>query len=162
MAIFEDVSDEDFEVSPEATLPPTDDIMSPSNPLEVEPLISLHTLTSFSSPQTIKMIGYIKHKKIIILVGSGSTHNFIHCRLSQEVNYYICVINNFQNTIANGGSLECGGHCENVRLQIGQYNLKSHMFTIDMGGCDIMIGVEWLLTLGSILMDFKELTMQFQ
>jgi hypothetical protein len=36
------------------------------------------------------------------------------------------------------------------------------MFSIDMGGCDIVLGVEWLRTLGPILMDFKDLTMQFQ
>jgi hypothetical protein len=35
------------------------------------------------------------------------------------------------------------------------------MFAIDMSGCDIVLGAEWLRTLGPILMDFKELTMQF-
>jgi hypothetical protein len=35
------------------------------------------------------------------------------------------------------------------------------MFAIDMGGCDIVLGADWLRTLGPILMDFKELTMQF-
>jgi hypothetical protein len=53
------------------------------------------------------------------------------------------------------------GACENVRLQIGDYHLKSHMFAIDMGGCDIVLGADWLRTLGPILMDFKALTMQF-
>jgi hypothetical protein len=33
---------------------------------------------------------------------------------------------------------------KNVFLQISQYNLKYHMFSIDMGGCDIVFGVEWL------------------
>jgi hypothetical protein len=63
--------------------------------------------------------------------------------------------------ISNGGSMKCGGHCENVCLQIGDYHLKSHIFSIDMGGCDIMLGADWLRTLGPILMDFKALTMQF-
>jgi hypothetical protein len=63
--------------------------------------------------------------------------------------------------ISNGGSMKCGGCCKNVRLQIGDYHLKSHMFSIDMGGCDIVLGVDWLRTLGPILMDFKDLTMQF-
>jgi hypothetical protein len=63
--------------------------------------------------------------------------------------------------ISNGGSMKYGGRCENVFLQIGQYNLKSHMFSIDMGGCDIMLGVEWLCTLNPIVVDFKDLTMQF-
>jgi hypothetical protein len=63
--------------------------------------------------------------------------------------------------LANGGSMKCGRHCENVHLQIGDYHLKSHMFVIDMGGCDFVLGVDWLRTLGPILMDFKESTMQF-
>jgi hypothetical protein len=136
-----------------------DATQEPVDPLEVHPLISLHALTSFSTPQIIKLIGYINHKKVIILVDSGSTHNFIHHLISQETNCYIRVVNNFQIMIANGGSMKCGGHCDNVSLQIGHYQQKSHMFFIDMGGCNIVLGVEWLRTLGPILMDFKELTM---
>jgi hypothetical protein len=162
MAISEDVSDEDVDVSPVEELPQADDPTPPSDPPEVEPLISLNALTGFSAPQTLKLIGYIKHRKVIILVDSGNTHNFIHRCISQEINCYICAVNNFQIMIANGGSMKCGGHCENVCLQIGQYHLKSHMFSIDMGGCDIVLGVEWLHTLGPITMDFKDLTMQFQ
>jgi hypothetical protein len=122
----------------------------------------LNALTSFSAPQTLKLIGYTKNRKVIILIDSGNTHNFIHCCISQETHFYIHALNNFQIMIANGGSMKFGGRCENVHLQIGQYNLKSHMFSIDMGGCDIVLGVKCLCTLGPILMDFKELTMQFQ
>jgi hypothetical protein len=142
------------------SLEPTD-ITPSSDPLEVEPVISLNALTGFSTPQTLKLICYIKHRKVVILVDSGSTHKFIHHRIAQETNCYICAVNNFQIMIANGGSMKCGGRCENVHLQIGDYHLKSHMFAIDMGGCDIVLGADWLRTLGPILMDFKELTMQF-
>jgi hypothetical protein len=61
----------------------------------------------------------------------------------------------------DGGSMKCGGHCENVCLQIGDYHLKYHMFAIEMGSCDIVLGANWIRTLGPIFMDFKELTMQF-
>jgi len=57
--------------------------------------------------------------------------------------------------IANGGSIKSGGRCENVWLQIGQYHLKYHMFTIYKGGCDIVLGAEWLRILGPIFMDFN-------
>jgi hypothetical protein len=161
MAISEDISEEDVE-SPlvsESTEPT--DISPPSDPTKVEPVIYLNSLTGFSAPQTLKLIGYIKHRKFIIIVDSGSTHNFIHHRISQETNCYIRVVNNFQIMIANGGSMKCGGHCENVCLQIGDYHLKYHMFSIDMGVCDIVLGADWIRTLDPILMDFKELTMQF-
>jgi len=161
MAISEDISEEDEETPSVSESPESTDIAPPSDPPEVEPVISLNALTSFSTPQTLNLIGYIKHWKVIILVDSGSTHNFIHRRISQETHCYIHAINNFQIMIANGGSMKCGGRCENVCLQIGDYHLKSHMFSIDMGGCDIVLGADWLRTLGPILMDFKYLTMQF-
>jgi hypothetical protein len=35
------------------------------------------------------------------------------------------------------------------------------MFSIEIGTCDIVLGVDWLRNLGPILMDFQNLTMQF-
>jgi hypothetical protein len=155
MAISEDISKEDVETSLVPESPKITDINPPSDPPEVEPIISLNALTGFSAPQTLKLIGYIKHRKVILLVDSGSTHNFIHHCIAQETHCYIHAINNFQIMIANGGSIKCGGRCENVHLQISDYHLKSHMFAIDMGGFDIVLGADWLRTLGPILMYFK-------
>jgi hypothetical protein len=143
-------------VSPEPS-----DITPPSDPPKVEPVISRNSLTRFSTPQTLNLIGYIKHRKVIILVDHERTHNFIHRFISQETNCYIHVVNNFQIMISNGGSMKCGGRCKNVCLQIGDYHLKSHMFSINKDGSDIVLGADWIRTLGPILMDFKELTMQF-
>jgi hypothetical protein len=142
MAISEDVSEEDVEAPLVSVSPEPNDISPPSDPPKVEPIISLNALTGFSAPQTLKLIGYIKHRKVIILVDSGSTHNFIHRCIAQETNCYIRAVNNFQIMIANGGSMKCGGRCENVCLQIGDYHLKSHVFAIDMGGCDIVLGAD--------------------
>lgn len=58
--------------------------------------------------------------------------------------------------------MKCEGRCENVKLQMGDYQLKTHMFAIHMGGCDIVLGAEWLRTLGPITMDFQELYMSFK
>jgi hypothetical protein len=161
MAISEEILEEDEETPSMSESPESTNITPPSDPPEVEPIISLNYLTSFSTPQTLKLIGYIKHRKVIILADSGNTHNFIHRCISQETHCYIHAMNNFKIMISNGGSMKCGGRCENVHLQIGDYHLKSHMFAIDMGGCGIVLGADWLRTLGPILMDFKDLTMQF-
>jgi hypothetical protein len=162
LVVIEDIYEEDVVVPLVGELPPPYDMTPPSDPPNVDSVISLNALTRFSAPQTLKLFGYIKTRKVIIIVDSGRTHNCIHRCISQEFNCYICVVNNFQIMIGNGSSMKCGGRCENVRLQIGQYHLKPHMSSIDMGGCDIVLGVEWLRTIGPILMYFKNLTMQFQ
>jgi len=105
---------------------------------------------------------YNNHNKVIILVDSGNTHNFIHHHITQEINFYIHVVNNFQIMIANGSYMQCCGHYENVCLKTGQYHLKYHMFSTKMGGCDIVLSYEYLQNLVPNLMNFKDLTMQFQ
>jgi len=84
MAISEDISEKDVQITLVCESPESTDITPPSNPPEVEPIISLNALTGFFAPQTLKLIHYIKHRKVIILVDSGSTHNFIHRRIAQE------------------------------------------------------------------------------
>jgi hypothetical protein len=85
MAISEDVSEEDVEAPLVSMSPKTTHITPPSNPLEVEPVISLNSLNGFSTPQTMKLIGCIKNRKVIILIDSGSTHNCIHHRISKKL-----------------------------------------------------------------------------
>ena len=63
--------------------------------------------------------------------------------------------------IANGGTLPCKGKCHNVCISMGDYNLCSDMFSLPLGGCDVVLGTQWLHTLGPILWDFAKLWMQF-
>ena len=103
----------------------------------------MNALTIVSTPQTLKSTSYLKHCKVITLINSERTHNFIHRHVTQETHFYIHVVNNFQIMIANGGAKKCGVHCEKyLWLQMGDNSLKIHMFSIDMGGCDIILGVE--------------------
>ena len=83
MAMIEDISEEEVVVSPMDELPLPSDLTPPSDPPEVDPTISLNALTSYFAPQNLKLIGYINNRKVIILVDSGSTHNFIHHHISQ-------------------------------------------------------------------------------
>ena len=80
----------------------------------------------------------------------------------EAVHCFVRAVSNFQVQIADGGTMKCEGRCENVKLQMGDYQLKTHMFAIHMGGCDIVLGAEWLRTLGPITMDFQELYMSFK
>jgi hypothetical protein len=61
MAISKEISEEDEETPFVSKSPESTDITPPSDPPEVELVISLNALTSFSTPQTLKLISYIKH-----------------------------------------------------------------------------------------------------
>lgn len=113
-----------------------------------DPVISLHALDGIYSPQNLKIWGFIRHQPIVLLIDSRNTHNFIHKQVAEDFYDYVRNVSNFQVLIANGGTMKCGGRCENIKLCMGYYHLKTRMFSIEMGGCDIVLSVEWLYTLG--------------
>jgi hypothetical protein len=57
VAISEDISEENVSAPLVSLSPKPTDITPPSDPPEVEPVISLNALTGFSTPQTLKLIG---------------------------------------------------------------------------------------------------------
>jgi hypothetical protein len=86
---------------------------------EITPTISCHALARIYTPQTIKIEGYMKTNKIIVLIDFSSTHNFIHCKLAKVVNFFISLVPEFQVMIANGGTISCSGKCHNINLTMG-------------------------------------------
>ena len=76
---------------------------------ELTPTISCNALDGISTPQTLKIKGYIKNKKVIVLIDFGSTHNFIHYKLTKALNCFVYPVPEFQVMIANGGTY--GGIC---------------------------------------------------
>jgi carbamoylphosphate synthase small subunit len=56
---------------------------------ELTPTISCNALVGISTPQTLKIEGYIKKKKVIVLIDYGSTHNFIHYKLAKSLNFFV-------------------------------------------------------------------------
>eukprot|EP00253_Pinus_taeda_P036412 PITA_36412 len=66
------------------------------NNVPEEPIILLHALAGISSPQTLKIRGFIKHCPVVVLVDSGSTHNFIHQRVVEVVHCFVRAVSNFQ------------------------------------------------------------------
>jgi len=63
--------------------------------------------------------------------------------------------------IANGGTINFSGKCHNIKLSMGEYVLTSPMLSIPMGGADVVLGVQWLQSLGTIAFNFQELFMKF-
>ena len=56
---------------------------------EMKLTISCNALAVIIAPQIVKIKGYTKKEKVIVLIDSGGTHNFIHCKIAKELNCFI-------------------------------------------------------------------------
>eukprot|EP00253_Pinus_taeda_P015423 PITA_15423 len=117
----------------------------------MNPTISCNAFEGITTPQTLKIGGYINRKKVIVLIDLGSTHNFIHCKIAKELNCFLYPAPEFQVMVANGGTINCSGKCHNIKLNMGEYVWNSPMLSIPMDGVDVVLGVQWLQYLGMII-----------
>ena len=92
-----------------------------------------------------------------MLIDSGSTHNFIHYKVAKELNCFLYPAPKCQVMVANGGTINCSGKCHNIKLNMGEYVSNSPMLSIPMGGVDVVLGVQWLQSLGMVTFNFQEL-----
>lgn len=63
--------------------------------------------------------------------------------------------------IADGGTINFSGKFHKITLTLGEYVLKSPMISIPMGGVDVVLGVQWLQSLGLVDFNFLEFFMKF-
>jgi hypothetical protein len=118
-------------------------------------------LARISTPQTHKIEGYTKNKKVIVLIDSSNTHNFIHYKLAKALNFFVYLAPEFQVMIANGGTINFSGKCNKINLTMGEYGMNSPMTTISMGGVDVVLGIQWLQSIGTMAFNCQELFMKF-
>jgi hypothetical protein len=62
---------------------------------------------------------------------------------------------------ADGGNINFSGKCNNINLTMGEYVMNSPMISIPMDGVDVVLGIQWLQSLGTMAFNFQERFMKF-
>ncbi|XP_059449450.1 uncharacterized protein LOC132180588 [Corylus avellana] len=150
---------DELEVSPNLELE-KEDLMEVSY-AEENPEISLHAIIGSQHPKTMRLVGWIGNLKIMILVDSGSTHNFVDSSVCKKVRMSIYSEQRIKVKLANGEEVLSEGKCTNLKIQLKEFSFLAEAFVIMLAGCDMVLGIQWLVTLGSITWNFKDLTMEF-
>ena len=111
--------------------------------------------------KTMRVTGFVKQCPVTILVDSGSSHNFVDIGLVRRLKGRLDTWHTFNVKIADGGKVSTQGTLSQVPIRIQDYECITDLYAIPLGGCDVVLGVQWLRTLGPILWDFEKLYMQF-
>ena len=63
--------------------------------------------------------------------------------------------------MGNGEELQCNQVCMDVSVQIQKHNFKVDFHVLPIRGVDVVLGVQWLKSLGPVLTYYTALTMKF-
>ena len=140
----------------------TQDQTDPPDPLDnVAAQISFNALLGHSIPRTLRVLGHIQSSSIAVLVDSGSTHNFIQDRKAKFLGLQAIPAQGFHVLVGNGEELSCKYVCKQVPLHLETHKFLVDLFVLPLSGAELVLGVQWLTTLGSVLTDYEKLTMKF-
>ncbi|RCV37517.1 hypothetical protein SETIT_8G069400v2 [Setaria italica] len=95
------------------------------------------------------------------LLDSSSTHNFINIAAACHSGMPIRPCMGLRVGIANGDKIDCEGRTLDVPITIGMEAFSISCYAIPLGSFDVILGVEYLRTLGPILWHFDDLCMAF-
>lgn len=141
----EDIEEEDDEVFHEAE----------------GPEISLQALTGWDTPRTLRVLTMVNHRQMVALIDSGSTHNFISEKAANRLNLKLTPTTPFSVKVADGHPLRCRGSYRNVTTELGGVSFRIEFFVLPLTGLDVVLGIQWLETLGPIVCDWKAHYLKF-
>ncbi|XP_028191387.1 uncharacterized protein LOC114377177 [Glycine soja] len=123
--------------------------------------ISLNSLAGHIAPETLRLVGTISGQQVLILIDGGSTHNFIQEQLVSKLGLHCRQTTPLRVMVGNGQHLECQQLCTEIPVEIQTTSFTVDLYVLPISGANIVLGVQWLQSLGPILTDYNTLCMQF-
>ena len=133
------------------------DIKEAKTDIPSDPEISLHALTGWTT--AITKIGT---HDIVVFIDSGSTHNFISDKVAALLHLLVVPTAPFHVRVANDQPLKCQGRFHNIHILLQGIPFSITFYSLPLTSLDLVLGVQWLEQLGSVVCDWKRMTMEFQ
>ncbi|KAJ0085655.1 hypothetical protein Patl1_07500 [Pistacia atlantica] len=100
--------------------------------------------------------------EVVVLINNGSTHNFISDKVAALLRLPLVPTKPFNVRVANGQPLKCQGRFDNIHILLQGIPFSITFYSLPLTGLDLVLGVQWLEQLGSVVCDWKKMTMEFQ
>lgn len=111
--------------------------------------------------ETMQMHIMLGGVSLLALIDSGSTHNFIAEEAAARIKLPSPTLDKMRVTVANGERVLCRGMYRTMPFHIDQEAFSADFFALPLAGYGIILGTQWLVTLGPLLWDFCTLSMTF-
>ena len=106
-----------------------------------EPEITLHALTRWTTPKTMRITAKICAHDVIVLIDSGLTHNFISEHMANLLHLPVVPTQPFTVRVANGENLKCQGRFEEVQIDLHDTIFSLTLYSLPLTGLDVVLGI---------------------
>ncbi|TYK25904.1 Ty3/gypsy retrotransposon protein [Cucumis melo var. makuwa] len=105
--------------------------------------------------------GRIGEEEVVILIDCGATHNFIAEKLVTKLGLALHETPNYGVILGSGTTVKGKGVCSDVEVWVGEWKVNDSFLPLELGGVDMIIGMQWLYSLKVTEVDWKNLLLTF-
>lgn len=124
--------------------------------------ISFNAILKKTQASTMKLQGMMGEKSILILIDSGSTHNFIAEQLVAELALPVEQIPSFGVQIGNRQIVNCHQLCRDMKIQLPGLTIVEDFYPFSLKGADVVLGIKWLASLNTVQANWNEMFLIFR
>jgi hypothetical protein len=96
------------------------------------------------------------------LVDGGATHNFLDASLVARRGLPMEDFEGFHVAVADGYTMTCLDMIPNLEFKLGNYTLTDTFYVVELSDTNVVLGAQWLYSLGEIGFNYQTLTMSFR
>ena len=104
--------------------------------------LSLFSAGSLTQSNTMKLQGDINGRKVLILIDSGASHNFVSTQLVIELGLMVEDTPPYYVRLGDRHKKQTQGCCRGVEVNLENHIVKETFFLFELGGVDVILGLE--------------------
>lgn len=111
---------------------------------------------------TFGVRGVAHGHRVGVLIDGGVTHNFIDVAWVMRRGIPSEEFEGFTVVVVGNHSMECTRWIPKLTITLGNYTLTSSFFAVNVPDTNIVLGVQWLYSIGKYSRNYQMMEMEFQ
>jgi hypothetical protein len=114
------------------------------------------------SVDTFKFYAYVKKQTLLVQVDPSNNLSIFYKKRVKQLGFHLHTSKHFPINIPRHKHIHFEGVVHKVELTVESYNLKDEFFVTNVGGLDVVLGVEWIISIGTCSINHQEKLLSFQ
>lgn len=123
--------------------------------------ISKQALAGTESSRSMKLLGSIQGRDVLILIDSGSSNNFISSKMAQHLSGVQVLQQPRQVRVAGGGLLQATAEIPDCQWLCQGHTFATSLKVLPLTSYDVILGMQWLEQFGLMTTHWAEKWFQF-
>jgi len=123
--------------------------------------VTIVSISGVPKYNTFRMRGVLHGQRVSVLIDGEASHNFIDSTLVKRRHIPTIEFEGFRVEVAEGSIMPCDKYIPVLNLTLGRYDVAQDFYVMDLPDTNVILGVQWLSTLGPITTNYKTMEMSF-